>query len=82
MVLVNILLVSARTGKARSLGSLKIINDGTGDLRFRNYDYEISKFGERGTWKKGNVKGLDTSRRGPWDLLYMILKKAVGGRNA
>ena len=81
MVLINVSLMSAKTGKIKSLGSMKIVNDGKGDYQFRNYNYEISKFGEKGIWKVGYISNLDTLHRGPWDLLYMILKQAIGKRN-
>ena len=32
-------------------------------------------------WKRGVVKDFDRQRRGAWDLLYLALKKALGGRN-
>jgi len=81
MVVINVSLVSAITGKTKSLGSMKIVNDGKGNDRFRNYNYEISKFGEKGIWKVGYISNLDTLHRGPWDLLYMILKQTIGKRN-
>jgi hypothetical protein len=69
--------------KKRSLGSMTIINNRTGDINFGNYDYSISKWApkEKQTWKKGNIERFDRVNRGVWDLMYNILSKTVGKRN-
>lgn len=32
-------------------------------------------------WKRALVKGFDRQNRGAWDLLYLVLRNAVGSRN-
>lgn len=47
----------------------------------RSYNWRISRQGNKGTWKSGYVEGHNKNLRGPWDLIYRILKDAVGSRN-
>lgn len=47
----------------------------------RSYNWRLSRLGNKGTWKSGKVDGHNKNLRGPWDLLYRILRDAVGSRN-
>jgi hypothetical protein len=67
--------------RARHLGTAVIANDGTGDLDTGNYWAKLSKWGSGATWKRGKYKGFPRKRRGPWDLLYCLLREIVGERN-
>lgn len=87
MIRVTVELISGRTGKASVLGIATIANDvqqtieSRGDLG--SYDARFSKWApkEKEIWKRGRVENFDRRRRGPWDLLYLALKSAVGSRN-
>ena len=82
MIRVTVELVSAvAPSRDIILGIAEICNDGTGDKDTGNYKVTLSKFGGSGVWKTGEVKNFDRINRGAWDLLYIILKKLVGGRN-
>jgi len=69
--------------KAYSLGTLKVALSRTLSKNFSNrgYDWDITKKGDKGTWKKGQITGHNPRVRGQWDLVYRILKQAVGERN-
>ena len=69
------------------IGSAKIINDAYGSIDIGAYNYQfcggvagredlLSKI-----WKKGHIDKFPRRERGLWDLLYLCLKSAVGGRN-
>lgn len=65
------------------LGTAIIANDLTGDDENGHYAFVLSKWGRpRVPWEKGSVEGFKRQDRGPWDLLYLVLDKAVGKRNA
>lgn len=66
----------------RHMGTAIISNDATGNKEIGNYKVTLSKWGRpKQVWRKGEVKGLSRSKRGPWDLLYLALKNLVGDRN-
>jgi hypothetical protein len=68
--------------KAEHLGTATIANDGTGTIEFGNYVARFSKWGQpNDIWKKGTVRNFPRKGRGPWDLLYLALRDAVGSRN-
>ena len=66
----------------RHLGTAEIWNDATtGSRETGNYKYRLSKWGNpQSTWKSGEVHSFSRLSRGPWDLLFMVLAHAVGGR--
>jgi hypothetical protein len=66
---------------AESKGEIIITNDGSGTLNIGNYNYRITKFDGTGAWRKGRVENFRRISRGPWDLLYLVLKNAVADRN-
>lgn len=94
MIKVTVELISAISrDRDRLLGVATIANDGTGT---GVYNYALSKMApkERQAWKAGRaptegtllgdtgeITGFDNVARGPWDLLYLVLKHAVGSRN-
>jgi len=66
----------------KHLGTAIISNDGSGMRDSGNYDYMLSKWGKPDEpWKKGTLKSFPRQERGPWDLLYLVLRDAVGKRN-
>jgi hypothetical protein len=68
--------------KAYNLGTMLIANDGLSDEPdFGNYGAVLSKRGGKGLWKEAKVTSFPRKRLGPYDLLYRILKVAVGSRN-
>jgi hypothetical protein len=65
-----------------SLGTLTIALDpGTSTPTLRNYTWRITRFRDKGTWKSGRIEGHTPKTRGPWDLIFRILKGVVGYRN-
>ena len=83
MVRVTIeLLPGGDASKARHMGTLEIANDGTGTADTGNYKYTISKWGKaRQIWRMGSLRGFLREKLGPWDLLYRVLREAVGHRS-
>lgn len=82
MILVEVKLKSAITGKITSLGTAYIYNDATGTGTSGNYVVKLSKRGKPNQiWKEGSVKGFPRKRLLMWDLLYRALKDVVGHRN-
>lgn len=69
--------------KAYSMGTLTLSldPDTLPEDQLRNYVWRITKFQDKGTWKTGRIEGHNPKTRGPWDLIYRILKQAVGVRN-
>jgi hypothetical protein len=68
------------------IGSMKITNKGaTEDGKFGRYFYELFKSKKysksEGVWKKGEMHWFPRLTRGPYDILYRVLKEAVGSRN-
>lgn len=69
--------------RAYSLGTLTLALDPATkptDTR-RSYSWRITKKNEKGTWKSGHIGDHNPARRGVWDLVYRILRDAVGNRN-
>jgi hypothetical protein len=52
--------------------------------RFGTYNYRITKWDPNinRVWRQGTVGPFDRVKRGPWDLLYLVLKSVLGDRNA
>lgn len=69
--------------KAYPLGTMTVAldEDLTVSENFRGYRWRITTFDGKRTWKAGTIEGHTPKTRGPWDLLYRILRKAVGPRN-
>lgn len=68
--------------KKKHLGTAIIVNDGTGGRDVGNYYAKFSHFDSPNkTWKCSTCEGFKRLKRGPWDLLYIMLKDAVGSRN-
>jgi len=62
----------------RHLGSAWIVNDGTGDDQYGNYEITLSKWGQPNRpWKRGIVRGFPRNRFGPWDLLALGLAQIL-----
>lgn len=63
--------------KARPLGVMHIINDGTGTVEAGNYDVELKHagnyFGKPGNWRTGRVVGYIRSLS-PYHLVAMALR--------
>ena len=76
------LLPLGREDIKRHLGTAEIWNDASGDSQTGNYRFKLSKWGNtKAIWKSGEVKGFPRQARGAWDLLYLVLREAVQGRN-
>lgn len=69
----------------KTIGVVEIANDGQGTLTKGNYTYSLSKeppiAKTKGIWKSGNITDFPRQKLGPYDLLYRVLKSAVGHRN-
>jgi hypothetical protein len=64
------------------MGTAIIANDGTGDKEWGDYSIVLSKWGRpNDAWRKAKVLRFSRQARGPWDLLYVLLRAAVGSRN-
>lgn len=66
------------------LGTAEIWN--TGENLFHpdkgNYAFRLSKWGKlKENWKSGSLEDFDRRNRGPWDLIYLCLKKVLAKRN-
>ncbi len=73
--------------KKRVLAVGNIWNDATGSRARGNYQGMFSKVSHKvfkaggGIFRKGRVQGFPRTRLGVWDLLYRMLREAVGDRN-
>jgi hypothetical protein len=68
--------------KARKLWQALIGNDATGTMTRGNYRYTLSRRGAAGSvWKAGRIYDFPRKDLGVWDLMYRVLKDAVGNRN-
>ena len=81
MIKITVELVSAISGNTSVLGVAHIANDGQGTVEKGDYAVKLSKFGGKGLWKSGWVKGFARQRLGGWDLLFRALQGTVGYRN-
>lgn len=80
--------------KSKEIGRIDIANNLDGDAKRGSYTVVLHKrLGKvkRGIWKRGvvdienaekfEIEGFDRIRRGPYDLVYLALRKFVGWRN-
>lgn len=69
--------------KAYPMGTITVAldEDLTVSDNFRGYQWRITTFNGKKTWKKGTIEGHTPNSKGPWDLLFRVLRKAVGSRN-
>lgn len=87
MLRITVELVSARTGETKLLGVGTIANDGNRSAETEGkrgaYAASFSKWApkENEVWVSGKVPDFDRLKRGPWDLLFVALRAAVGKRN-
>lgn len=84
MIVVTVELRSARTGRRRLLGAAVIGNDEKESIESRGVrgTYHASLSGRNGRpWKAVTVRGFPRKRLLAWDLLFRVLREAVGGRN-
>ena len=80
MIVVDITLHPAAGGPPESLGSVTIVNTGDGTLTQGNYRAMLR--GKRGRHMKGiRVENFPRKRLLVHDLLYRVLREAVGQRN-
>jgi hypothetical protein len=63
------------------LGAVTIANDTSGTQMVGNYHYALAKRRGEGAWRQGQVKGFPRQRLGAYDLLFRVLRSAVGSRN-
>lgn len=88
MIRVTVELISAiHSSRNQVLGVAEISNDVIKSLKSNgargDYKFTLSKRGSavNQVWKRGRVEGFPRKRRLMWDLLYLVLKEAVGDRN-
>lgn len=85
MIRVTIEFIEHGVGTPEKIGEIIIANDGTGDNDSGNYITKLMKtpnYGKgKGVWKRGRVRGFPRRVLGAYDLLYLVLKNAVEGRN-
>ena len=66
----------------KPLGTMKIINDGTGTQSRGNYKVLLSTWNSPNRkWREGKITGFPRKSKGPYDLIYRGLRKIVKGRN-
>ena len=69
--------------KAYHLGTMMIANDASSPTdSIGNYEAVLSQKGSGKLWKTASVKGFPRKRLGHYDLLYRVLRAAVGERNS
>ena len=67
---------------AKTIHVAEIWNDSSGDLFTGNYGAKLYKRNSRkAVWKTVRVEGFKRKRLLVWDLLYRVLRAAVGDRN-
>lgn len=64
----------------RRLGYAIIANDGSGTKSRGNYNIKLFKEDDNKPWKTCEIKGFKRLLFNAWDLLYGVLKKAIGSR--
>jgi len=65
-------------GKWKTLGVAEI-NNIKGNGKIGHYEYSLQKL--RTAWRRGEVYNFPRQELTAWDLLYRVLRKAVGKRN-
>lgn len=82
MIRITIELIPFGIYPAKHLGSIDIINTGSGTKTKGNYKYRLSRKGSPlSSWKTGEIEGFPRLQKSAYDLLYRVLKAAVGDRN-
>jgi hypothetical protein len=82
MIVVKIELHSAITGRVSRLGEIVIANDGTGTANQGNYWGKLYGKKKDVVLRSAVVRGFPRKRLLAHDLLYRILRNALGERNA
>ena len=65
----------------QNIGTIVIVNNGTGTDSKGNYDYVLYKRSSGSVWKQGKIEDFPRKRLGGYDLLFRVLEKVVGDRN-
>lgn len=74
MIEVTIDLVSALSGKRSTIGTVVIVNDGSGTRTTGHYNIRLLKRGSHTqNWRTGRVTDFPRQARGPYDLLHLAL---------
>jgi len=90
MIKITIELIPAGGGPTEILGVGYIGNDGTGSHAVGNYKAWLLKKGHNRlldacrpsyVWRATGVAHFPRLRLGAWDLLYRVLRNAIGNRN-
>jgi hypothetical protein len=85
MIRVTIELIPWGFGEPENIGTIEIANDGKGTADVGHYEARLlksPKYAARpGVWRKAAIRGFPRLRLGPYDLLYRVLRAAVGDRN-
>ena len=84
MIRVTVELVSSRGAAHNELLGVGLIgNDGDGTPTIGHYTYTLGKRGTKAlqAWRQGAVRDFPRKRLGGWDLLFRVLRDAVGKRN-
>lgn len=82
MIVVTIELRSAVTGRVSQLGKIVIANDGTGTPTSGNYWGKLYGKKKDVVLRESVVRSFPRKRLLAHDLLYRILRNALGERNA
>lgn len=80
MIRVTVELIPWGVGKPQHLGTAEIFNDATGTTTRGNYGFRLFSRNKR-LYKEGEVKDFPRKRLLAYDLLYRVLREAMGERN-
>jgi len=82
MIRVTVELLPHGFGPPQHLGTATVANDGRGTHNEGSYAAVLSRRGRPSSaWRRTRVEGFPRRRLTAWDLLYRVLRKAVGDRN-
>lgn len=82
MIRVTVELIPFGIGRPEHLGTVEIANTGKGSATQGNYRFKMFGRGEqKRLYKEGAIEGFPRKRLLAWDLLYRVLRDAVGERN-
>jgi hypothetical protein len=77
MIVIRVELWSARTGRVLEIGRAVISNDGTGDLKRRNYDMSVFRRGTKDTvLRRGRVENFPSTSSNIWKLVFKAIHAA------
>ena len=66
----------------KHLGTIYIANDASGTHTDGNYNYRLTRRGSLTTvFRTGEIKNFPRKRLGAYDLLFRVLRDAIGERN-